>query len=175
MPVPRITAVVSVFVTHQLSYRRFVEGTLLEHELEPWIYRKEYDPVIYFSTIVCPERTWLPVLYASLLHDLFRFGSSHQISFETGFSVASTAAGARHLARNGFFPIGNRKYLGRYDVPIVTPASARSAFWRTLFHSPVNQERARGVAQDRFQSWCRLGAISAAVANEPIALATGLA
>jgi hypothetical protein len=133
---PIIRAVVSSFVADAASCARFVRGEIAEHELEPWNGVLHSDPVIYFSTIICPERRWLAPLYQSLLSDLRRFKQGQDLSFHLGLTIASSEDGARHLENNGFVPLQGPRYVGRYPFLVINAASARSEFWTALLDPP---------------------------------------
>jgi hypothetical protein len=131
--VPKIDALVSVLVADRRSCARLVEGRIAEHQLVPWSCgERTSSPVLYFSTIICPERNWQPLLYGSLLSDLLRFQSREGLQIETGLSIACTADGTRHLSKNGFARLPGRKYLGRHSFLVISALSAKTAFWQTL-------------------------------------------
>jgi hypothetical protein len=132
-----IQAIVSVFVADAESCVQFVQGEILEHELQPWkpVCSPSSAAIFYFSTIICANRGWLPTLYLSLFQDLQQFKRCHDPVVPLGLSIAASSKGVKHLAKNGFLSTG-RKYLKEHGIFIVTAASARSPFWQCLLDRP---------------------------------------
>jgi hypothetical protein len=146
-PIREIAAVVSVFVANRRSSELLIRGKIAEFELEPWrAGEPASDAVLYFSTIICRQRRWLPLLYAGLLQDLLSFRNAHALRFDNGLAIASTHNGVRHLSQNGFLPMPGHSYLGRYSFMTITPASAKSPFWIALFSLPLRPSATDGPA-----------------------------
>jgi hypothetical protein len=131
----KVLSVASILLTTETSKERLLRGEIPDWSLEPWANALgQGAPVAYFASIISDNPEHLAAMYESLGKDVETYLCASGLRVDSGFSIAAGAAGLRHLCRSGFTLVDGKKYLQKYDLLVINDLTAKTAFWRGLFH-----------------------------------------